>query len=227
MKKNVILIGGWGSNKKSWQTLQYKISNNFIFYYYGWEEYLKNKNSLTDLLNKQKSAILIGWSLGGLIALESALANTSKIEKLVLLAATARMPKDKNYIGVNPKTLKSMTSKLAAKREELIRDFATNCFYPQPPDPLFKAASKNFTDKELTTGLEFLNNSDLRAELKKINIPTLIIHGTKDKIMPLRQSDYLAKVLPNNSFKTLALGHALPFYQSKELLTAVESFINE
>lgn len=225
MTSEIILISGWSSDQNIWLPLQNKIKANY--HYFDWKLYLDDKNSLPLFLNKFQKVVIISWSLGAIIALEAALLKTNKIKKLILLSPTARMTKDNNYPGVDHKILAAMASKLNTQQQKLINDFAINCFFPEPADQKLTEMSSHFTKSELKKGLEFLNDSDLRAELHKIKIPALILHGNKDKIIPLTQGEYLAKNLTVSSFKKVNTGHALPFFLTTELLSKIERFINE
>lgn len=224
MTSKIILISGWGSNQNIWKTLQEKI--NADYHYFDWRLYLDDNSSLQLFLDKLKKVIIVGWSLGAVIALKGALLKPDKTKKLILLSPTARMTKDRNYSGVNKKTLAAMAGKLMTQKQELIDEFAANCFFPEPADRQFTKMSNCFAVSALKKGLDFLNDTDLRAELPKIKIPALIIHGSKDKIIPPAQSEYLHKALPASSFKKTKAGHALPFFLTTELLTDIESFIN-
>lgn len=225
MTSDIILISGWGCDQNIWLSLQKKIKANH--HYFNWQLYLENNDALLSFLDQFQKVVIISWSLGSIIALKAALQKPNKIEKIILLSPTARMTKDQNYSGVNNKILETMTNKLTDQRQELIDNFAANCFSPEPADNIFATMSSNFTTTELKKGLEFLNSSDLRSELHKIKTPTMILHGTKDKIIPLAQSKYLAENLTQSSFKKVNTGHALPFFLTTELLTDIESFINE
>ena len=66
-----------------------------------------------------------------------------------------------------------------------------------------------------------------RADVVKINVPTLIIHGTEDKIVPIEaSSDKTAKLLPAAQYKKYdGAPHGLWFTSQKELLNDLVEFI--
>jgi pimeloyl-ACP methyl ester carboxylesterase len=66
---------------------------------------------------------------------------------------------------------------------------------------------------------ESLNTTDFRDELHTIQVPTLIIHGTDDKNVPIEvSSEKTAKAIKNNTFIVYeGAPHGL-FYTEKDKL---------
>ena len=51
---------------------------------------------------------------------------------------------------------------------------------------------------------------DYRPELKKITIPTIVIQGEKDLLLPVHMAGEVAKAIPNSQFKVIPhVGHTL------------------
>ena len=77
----IILISGWGTDSSIWNTIADKLDNpvNLI----PWWECLSNdpsNNSLLKLLAELNDPVLlVGWSLGGMIALSAAIAYPGKV----------------------------------------------------------------------------------------------------------------------------------------------------
>ena len=60
-------------------------------------------------------------------------------------------------------------------------------------------------------GLELLRQVDLRQHLAKITMPTLVVHGSDDAIIPIAAGRYLAATLPQALFHEVRdCGH-VPF----------------
>ena len=67
----------------------------------------------------------------------------------------------------------------------------------------------------------------LEPLLSKINIPTLIIAGKNDKIVPTVNGKFLAERLPNNRNILLDAGHRIWEEAAKEFIEAIASWVDE
>ena len=114
---------------------------------------------------------LIGWSLGAMIALESAMANPDRDWRLVLLAGSARFVADAgNDPGVPERNLRAMMAGLRRSREATIQRFRQECCRPAVMNDACTRAridldSNGWSDGELRAGLEYLISADLRPGL--------------------------------------------------------------
>jgi pimeloyl-[acyl-carrier protein] methyl ester esterase len=162
---------------------------------------------------------LVGWSLGSLIALS--LATEINVISLTIIGGFARFTETDNYHSAYPmKNLEFLKKKweknpaqaldwfrnqLPAKEEKDI--FKSQII--QEPGSRYQGSGSKYQEllnlftwlriPNVATGsryLEYLAEVDLREILKNIKIPTLIIHGEDDKIVPVESGEYLAKNLP-------------------------------
>jgi pimeloyl-ACP methyl ester carboxylesterase len=59
-------------------------------------------------------------------------------------------------------------------------------------------------------------------KLKRVNLPTLIIHGTNDEIFPLEHGKKLVELIPNADIILLdGVGHIFPFPNMDAITTKV------
>jgi pimeloyl-[acyl-carrier protein] methyl ester esterase len=74
--------------------------------------------------------------------------------------------------------------------------------------------------------LELLRQIDLRQELSKITMPTLVLHGSADVIIPIGAGRYLAATLPQAIFHEInGCGHA-PFLSAVgPVCAAIRNFL--
>jgi pimeloyl-ACP methyl ester carboxylesterase len=67
-----------------------------------------------------------------------------------------------------------------------------------------------------------------KHELEKINVPTLIIHGEKDSLVPIKNIIAFSKKIKNAEFVTIPnFDHDIHHNAVKEMSTAIESFIEK
>ena len=72
---------------------------------------------------------------------------------------------------------------------------------------------------------ESLYEVDLRPHLAQIALPTLIIHGEQDRIVPVRMAQELAAQLPNNQLMIVpGAGHVPTMTQPQVISDAINAF---
>jgi pimeloyl-ACP methyl ester carboxylesterase len=108
----------------------------------------------------------------------------------------------------------------------LTEDMSIFSSLPSPPTPEVLAAGY----REMTSAARLLwaRNYDLKLArwLHRLTMPTLLLWGDKDRIIPVGQAAVWAKYIPNTQVKTLAgVGH-LMFDESPEAVDAVRHFVS-
>jgi pimeloyl-[acyl-carrier protein] methyl ester esterase len=162
---------------------------------------------------------LLGWSLGGMVALEMVERLGERLKKLILISTTPCFVQRDGWPHGQP------ASRVNALSRRFRRDpaAALEGFFLQQFDGETKQGSLVQTCKhELFDlaplplasaglgGLSTLCDADLR-ELSPRCLPTLIMHGRCDAIIPPAAGEYLARRLPEAQWKLLdGVGHA-PF----------------
>ncbi|MBN1140649.1 MAG: alpha/beta fold hydrolase, partial [Deltaproteobacteria bacterium] len=176
-------------------------------------------------------AVLVGWSLGGLLALRAAANSPERAAGLVLVAATARMTAEGDYPGVPAKVLRGMILKLRRDREAVLREFAANALHPQRDsgwEGEFLAMAATFETQDLLRGLEFLAAADLRDCLREIRLPVRILHGSGDRIIPLEQAVFLHQRLAGSTLKRVeGAGHHLLSTQADQIVAEIEALADD
>jgi len=201
----VVLIPGWPLSDEMYE-YQYNdlINNNFrvigiTLRGFGksdkpYKEYNYDKHALDlrKVLTKLdiKDAVLCGFSMGGAIAIRYVSTyNGAHISKLVLAGAAAPIWTQRKDFTFNlPVSAVDDLIELNYKdRPKLLSDFAKIFSADETSlsegitgwlNSICLSASSYATAQCLIA----LRDTDLRSDLEKINIPTLIMHGKKDKI---------------------------------------------
>ncbi|MEJ6695219.1 MAG: alpha/beta hydrolase [Chitinophagales bacterium] len=158
---------------------------------------------------------LIGNSMGGMIAWNTALYKMKKIQKLVLLAPAGYdmvQIAEKNAEWINQPIIRFLLAKGAARF--IAKSNVEMCFYnDEHIDPeLFdrkygmmnKVGNLEYL-KQLAGYKKFMDTSTI----KQIETPTLLIWGTEDEIIPYSHAERFNRDLPNCTFLTYEnCGHA-------------------
>ena len=163
-------------------------------------------------------ALLLGWSLGGMVALELARQRTD-IRGLVLIATTPRFVTDADWPhGVEPRVLEAFARGVRDDYERTVQDFlALQVMGATDPRATLRALRDSLRSRPapdargLDVGLEILQRADLRAALEGIGADTLVITGQRDRIVHPAAGEALAAALPHAQLRSIAgAGHA-PF----------------
>ncbi len=182
-----------------------------------------------------ENATWIGWSLGGLIALQAALGDWPP-KRLVLVGSTPRFTCTTDWPhAVEPDVLAEFSHALAndwcstllrflalqargsEKGREELRRLREDAFAAGEPDPAGLAA-----------GLQLLAGVDLRGALADIRVPALVIQGERDTLAPVAAARALVAKLPNAQLETIrGAGHAPFLSHPDRFLTVLEPFLHE
>ncbi len=159
--------------------------------------------------------ILIGWSLGGLLAIKKCLEKPHYYQKLILINSTPYFSNfSDQYWQMAQHDLISFQKK-----------FLQWVFYPYLSRHIknwqshFIAATPA-TKEKLMQELYFLKTTDLRASYKTLTLPILRIQGSNDALVPVEH--FLAS---NEIHKVLSGGHALLFTERDQVNSIIQEFI--
>jgi pimeloyl-ACP methyl ester carboxylesterase len=159
---------------------------------------------LCDLLELD-AAVVVGNSMGGFIAAELALRHPARVERLALVSAASVSIGDFNPVPASALlgalartplgTPDGMRAVLARRRARHLA-FATVIRHPTriAIDMLTELAAGRGAPG-LANALTAMIGHDIRAELHRIAVPTLIVHGREDMLVPVADSIWLAQRL--------------------------------
>jgi pimeloyl-[acyl-carrier protein] methyl ester esterase len=164
-------------------------------------------------------AIVLGWSLGGLIALELARQRPTTIGGLVLVATTPCFVSTPDWPhGIETEVLETFAQNLRRDYHRAVQDFlALQVLGAADPRATLRALraavrSRPAPDpRALENGLDILRRADLRETLASIEFETLVITGQHDRLTHPAAAEFLASALPRGrSLRIAGAGHA-PF----------------
>ena len=98
---------------------------------------------------------------------------------------------------------------------------------PMPPTPEFLA--DRYRESTSAARLMWTRPYDLKLHrwLHRLTMPTLLLWGEADRLIPVEQAPVWAELIPGAEVKTLpGVGH-LMFDESREAVDAVGSFVGE
>jgi non-heme chloroperoxidase len=161
-----------------------------------------------------RNAVHVGHSTGGGEATRYvARYGRDRVAKLVLIAAVPplMLKVDTNPGGLPIEVFDGLRSQLAANRSQFYLDFASGPFYGynRPGSKVSQAVVWNWwrqammgSAKAHHEGIKAFSETDFSEDLKSITVPTLVLHGDDDQIVPVADSAPLsAKLLKNCKLK--------------------------
>jgi pimeloyl-[acyl-carrier protein] methyl ester esterase len=246
---SLCFIGGWGSTGEVWRgTLDCEALDRraldcetldrpplrFEAQFLNWLECLRDwPGALASICAPPGRCVLVGWSLGSLLALRAVLdigeTLPEKIAAMVLVSATPRMCAGEDYAGVDPRMLAAMRARIGKSPDAVLEEFAEQCAAPDGSDQTrasWLRQAKQFSAEEMAAGLECLASLDVRERLGEIGLPCRILHGDGDGIVPLGSAQFLARRIAGAELEVLpGRGHALPFTAPAEIARCTANFI--
>ncbi|HWU95929.1 MAG TPA: alpha/beta hydrolase [Sphingomonas sp.] len=178
------------------------------------DTYAADVAALTDHLDL-KGAIHVGHSTGGgEVAHYVARAKPGRVSKMVLIGAVppVMLKSDKNPGGLPIEVFDGIRAGVLANRAQLYIDFPTGPFYGfnRPGAKISQGIIDNWYRQGMMGGIKAhydcikaFSETDFTEDLKKIEVPSLVMHGDDDQVVPYADSGPLsAKLLKNATLKT-------------------------
>ncbi|MBZ9652999.1 alpha/beta fold hydrolase [Psychroflexus montanilacus] len=251
----IILIHGWPLNRLMWEyqvdalvSAGYRVisydrrgfgESSKPWSGYDYDTLAKDLKDLIETL-KLEDVILVGFSMGGgEVARFIGNYGTSSVDKAVLISAvTPFMLTTEDNEAVDVSVFKGMKDGISKDRPQFFKDFGKNFYnYDEFKGDKISNAFLDFTwnlamqgSKKATLDcVDSFGKTDFREDCKKFDIPTLIVHGDADQIVPIDASAKKAvELIPNAELEIIKNApHGLMVTHSEELNTSLLDFIKK
>lgn len=222
----LLCIHGWGLNGSVWQDLGEALADQARVLApdlpghgaHGDERSFGSLDQAADRLVEGLGGpvTVVGWSLGGLVALTLASRHPDKVRQVILLASTPRFVQAPDWPhAMDPDVLAAFARDLGADyqatlgrflalqllgapgRAEALRRLKARCLAAPP------------SAGALAEGLDILRDTDLREQLRVSDVPVRAVLGDLDRLVPAEVAADLAALRPGMPVDILrGAGHA-------------------
>jgi pimeloyl-ACP methyl ester carboxylesterase len=188
------------------------------------------------------SAAVVGNSMGGFIGIELAIRFPERVERLVLVSAAGlsiqylRNERALAVLGALGNRLAAYSGWVASRSDALARRpvarraiFGIVAHRPDRlPGPLVAEQVRGSGKPGFIPALDALTDYPIRDRLGEIACPTLIVWGAEDKLVPARDADDFARLIPN-SRKVVwpETGHVAMLERPEAFNALVQAFLAE
>ena len=240
---DIVLVHGWGLHGGIWKSVAKKLADSYRVTIVDLPGYGRSPlpngdytlETVAELVAEvaPNEAAWIGWSLGGMVAMQLALAHAAHVQRLILIASTPKFIAGDDWPwGLDANVFHMFEQNLVQDaRATLSRFFALQVHDLDNAQETLRKLRHQLTERApeqqaLELSLAILRRSDLRSALARIQCPTLLIQGNADNIVTQGTATALQQALPNATLQIIRnAGHAPFLSHEKEFLNAVDDFL--
>ncbi|MEZ3500925.1 pimeloyl-ACP methyl ester esterase BioH [Pantoea sp. KPR_PJ] len=230
---DLVLLHGWGLNAEVWQSIVPRLSPHFRLHLVDLPGYGRSQQpgalSLPEMAQRllphlPPRALLLGWSLGGLVATELALRVPQQVAGLISVASSPCFTACETWPGIKPETLDTFRAQLNSDFQRTVERFLAlqtlgterarqdarrlkEVVLAQPVPPV----------EVLDGGLAILRDVDLRDRLPTVKLPFLRLYGALDGLVPRRIAAWLDEALPASPSVVIEKAAHAPFISHPEV----------
>ncbi|MCJ8329133.1 MAG: alpha/beta hydrolase [Lentisphaeria bacterium] len=212
-------MSGWASDERVWEQLITELPNATVQHIPA----SADEQTIEHTLQTLDQPIIIAWSMGAMRALDYVA--THQVKALIVIAGSL------SFKDLWPEHIvQKMKADLQSSPETLLDEFQQNCFSKNENEArdnyqkIFSSESISscFSPTELQQGLDYLTRFHLPKEKLSLLCPTLWIHGTEDRIIPIKSLELPESIQLN---KIENCGHIPQFTEAKKVAQQINIFL--
>src|SRR5580692_4454426 len=185
-----------------------------------------------------KGAMMVGHSTGGgEVARYLGRHGSKRVSKAVLIGAVTplMLKTDTNPEGLPLSAFDQIRDSVVADRSQFFKDLSLPFYgYNKPDAKVSEGVRDSFWRQGMQVSIvgaydciKAFSETDFTGDLKKIDVPTLVLHGDADQIVPIADSGLLtAKIVKNATLKVFAgAPHGMCTTRAGEINAALLAFL--
>lgn len=226
----LVLLHGWGFDSRIWEPvlpLLRESGDVIALDLPGFGAAALNDDLLKRLPPR---SILLGWSLGGMIATKIAIEHPERVAGLITVGSNLKWVADGDWPGASADNFAAFFENLAQNFESTKQHFCgviargdakEKQLVKQLKERLSKAPQENFL-----AGLRLLDSIDNRAGFARLTMPGLHLFGEKDVMVPLAVEQRMRDLNRKQQTRIIRDCAHAPFLTAPEaFVAAVTTFI--
>jgi pimeloyl-[acyl-carrier protein] methyl ester esterase len=242
MKRERVLLNGWGMTAAVWQPLVAALPHDDDVQRIDLHELaLPGNTRVQDFVRAAaerapRRCDVVAWSLGAQIALQWAHDHPAQIGRLVLIAATPCFVARSDWAtGMDATVFEAFADEVARDTRAALARFAllqargdSNMIEVARTLRASVCRDADESRPALRAGLDCLRDTDLRACAAKVMQPTCLIHGAHDALVPVAAAERLSGDMPNARLRVMrGAGHAPHVSEPAALAASISEFLDE
>jgi class 3 adenylate cyclase len=193
------------------------------------EQRMDDMRVVMDAVGSER-AVLVGISEGAALSGVFAATHPERVESLIFVGGFARTLEDDDYPwGVSSEETHHFRTRMGetwGDNAGLLKLWAPSV----ADDPVAQAHWNRMmvfggTPATAIAWLEMVEETDIRATLPAINVPTLILHRAEDRIVPVGHARYMAEHIPDARYVELPRADHLWWVDGDDILDEIETFL--
>jgi len=235
---HLLLINGWSVNERVWQDFIADLPESYICQVIDLDQN-KTLSEWLELIDQtvSENTVLMGWSLGGTLAIQYAASTNKSFLALVALQTNpCFLAKGGDTVGLDSKELEALNTLVSdepSKRKALVRQFTHLLVKGSLAHKEDRRSLKlNYSETALPdvvvlrSGLKFLTDLDVRQALRLITQPCLHIYGRHDALVPVEVSMLVQKSNPHHQVQVIdEMAHLPCCAYRTDVISNLEKFL--
>lgn len=240
---DLVLLHGWGLNGGVWpQALCDTLSEHFRLHRVDLPGFGHSRDclpdeytlqSLVELLLPQlpERACWLGWSLGGMVAMQAALSYPERVSRLITVASSPCFvtgDDEAHWPAMPVANLEKFSAGLLADPAQILSRFIALQAMGSPDAKLQTRSLRQVVlsrpepaEAALAGGLSILADADLRPALGQLTQPWLRLYGRLDALVPRRHQAAMDMLHPTS------VSHCFPRAGHAPFLSHPEAFVGQ
>jgi len=241
------LLHGWALNSRVWDSVIDELRSRWTVTTIDLPGHGKSAlpasggytlEALTDVIAPEiePDAMIIGWSLGGMLAMNLALHHPPLVSKLIMVASSPQFARSADWPhAVDAEIIDGFAANLCKDyRQTILRFLAIQAMGSEHAREAIRGLrEKVFLSGEphilaLQGGLDILLSTNLRPLLDRLSCDVQFLLGEKDTLVPQLCGAASTALIPGSRCDIIAGAAHAPFVtHAKQFIQLVDGFLNE